>query len=59
MTRAESIAYLGSEQLFTEYQRAGWLKPFQKRNRLTLYDRHDLDFCIDRHKVVEPVPLPK
>lgn len=53
----EAAEYIGGRGLLLEYLAAGWLKPFVQRNRLTRYDKYDLDRCIDRHKLEEPVPL--
>jgi hypothetical protein len=55
---SEAAAYVGGRQLLLDYKEAGWLKPYVQRNRLTRYDRQDLDRCIDRHKA-EGDPFPK
>lgn len=52
----EAAEYVGSKELLRAYIEAGWLKPFVQGNRLTRYDRVDLDKCIDRHKGEDPVP---
>lgn len=52
----EAALYVGSIEILNRYVRAGWVKPFVQGHRLTRYDRHDLDRCIDRHKLQEPEP---
>lgn len=49
--------YVGGRQLLSEYLAAQWLRPYVRRKRLTRYDVRDLDLCVDRHKLQEPVPL--
>jgi hypothetical protein len=52
----EAAVYVGSKDLLRQFQRAQWLKPFIRGNRLTRYDVRDLDRCIDRLKAGEPLP---
>ena len=52
----EAAAYVGSRDLLRQFERAQWLKPFIRGNRLTRYDIRDLDSCIDRLKAGEPLP---
>jgi hypothetical protein len=52
----EAADYLGSRELLRQFERAQWLKPFIRGNRLTRYDLRDLDTCIDRLKGGEPLP---
>lgn len=52
----EAAAYLGSRELLRQLERAGWVKPFIRGNRLTRYDLRDLDGCIDRLKAGETIP---
>ena len=52
----EAAVYVGSRDLLRQFERAQWLKPFIRGNRLTRYDVRDLDSCIDRLKAGEPLP---
>lgn len=52
----DAAAYVGSKELLRLLERAGWVKPFIRGNRLTRYDIRDLDGCIDRLKAGEPLP---
>lgn len=52
----EAAVYVGSKDLLRQFERAQWLKPFIRVNRLTRYDVRDLDHCIDRLKAGEPLP---
>jgi hypothetical protein len=52
----EAATYLGSKELMRQLERAQWLKPFVRGNRLTRYDLRDLDGCIDRLKAGESLP---
>jgi hypothetical protein len=49
----EAAAYVGSKELLRQFERAKWLKPFVRGNRLTRFDIRDLDVCIDRLKAGE------
>lgn len=49
----EAAAYVGSKELLRQFERAKWLKPFVRGNRLTRFDIRDLDGCIDRLKAGE------
>jgi hypothetical protein len=49
----DAAAYVGSKELLRQFERAKWLKPFVRGNRLTRYDIRDLDGCIDRLKAGE------
>ena len=53
----EAAAYVGSKEL--QFERAKWLKPFVRGNRLTRFDIRDLDGCIDRLKAGELLPHAK
>ena len=52
----EAAGYIGSKELLRLVERAGWVKPFVRGNRLTRYDLRDLDTCIERLKAGEPLP---
>jgi hypothetical protein len=52
----EAAAYVGSKELLRQFERAKWLKPFIRGNRLTRFDIRDLDACIDRLKAGELLP---
>jgi hypothetical protein len=52
----EASGYVGSKDLLRHFERAKWLKPFIRGNRLTRYDLRDLDACIDRLKAGESLP---
>jgi hypothetical protein len=52
----EAAAYVGSKELLRQFERAKWLKPFVRGNRLTRFDIGDLDGCIDRLKAGELLP---
>lgn len=52
----ESAMYVGSKELLRQFERAKWLKPFIRGNRLTRFDIRDLDACIDRLKAGELLP---
>lgn len=52
----ESATYVGSKELLRQFERAKWLKPFIRGNRLTRFDIRDLDACIDRLKAGELLP---
>ena len=52
----EAAAYVGSKELMRTFERAGWVKPFIRGNRLTRYDLNDLDRCIDRLKAGDALP---
>ena len=52
----EAANYVGSKELLRQFERAKWLKPFVRGNRLTRYDLRDLDGCIDRLKAGESLP---
>jgi hypothetical protein len=52
----EASAYIGSKDLLRQFERAKWLKPFIRGNRLTRFDVRDLDSCIDRLKAGELLP---
>jgi hypothetical protein len=41
----EAAHAMGSEQLFRECVRAGWLKPVVQRHKLTLFDRRHVEAC--------------
>jgi len=49
----DAAAYIGSKELLRQFERAKWLKPFVRGNRLTRFDIRDLDGCIDRLKAGE------
>jgi hypothetical protein len=49
----DAAAYVGSKELLRQFERAKWLKPFVRGNRLTRFDIRDLDGCIDRLKAGE------
>jgi hypothetical protein len=49
----EAAAYVGSKELLRQFERAKWLRPFVRGNRLTRFDIRDLDGCIDRLKAGE------
>ncbi len=46
----DAAAYVGSKELLRQFERAKWVKPFIRGNRLTRFDIRDLDTCIDRLK---------
>jgi hypothetical protein len=52
----EAAAYVGSKELLRQFERAKWLRPFVRGNRLTRFDIRDLDGCIDRLKAGELLP---
>ena len=52
----EAASYIGSKELLRVLEKAGWVKPFVRGNRLTRYDLRDLDHCIERLKAGEPLP---
>ena len=52
----EAAAYVGSKELLRQFERAKWLKPFVRGNRLTRFDIRDLDGCIERLKAGELLP---
>jgi hypothetical protein len=52
----EAASYVGSKELLRQFERAKWLKPFVRGNRLTRFDIRDLDGCIDRLKAGELLP---
>lgn len=52
----DAAAYVGSKELLRQFERAKWLRPFIRGNRLTRFDIRDLDICIDRLKAGEPPP---
>jgi ribosomal protein S19E (S16A) len=52
----EAAGYIGSKELLRVLEKAGWVKPFVRGNRLTRYDLRDLDHCIERLKAGEPLP---
>ena len=52
----EAAGYIGSKELLRVLEKAGWVKPFVRGNRLTRYDIRDLDHCIERLKAGEPLP---
>ena len=52
----DAAAYVGSKELLRQFERAKWVKPFIRGNRLTRFDIRDLDACIDRLKAGEPLP---
>jgi hypothetical protein len=52
----DAAAYVGSKELLRQFERAKWLKPFVRGNRLTRFDIRDLDGCIDRLKAAELLP---
>lgn len=54
----DAAAYVGSKELLRQFERAKWLKPFVRGNRLTRFDIRDLDVCIDRLKAGESLPSP-
>jgi hypothetical protein len=47
---------VGSKELLRQFERAKWVKPFVRGNRLTRFDIRDLDGCIDRLKAGEMLP---
>ena len=49
----DASAYVGSKELLRQFERAKWVKPFIRGNRLTRFDIRDLDACIDRLKAGE------
>ena len=55
----DAAAYVGSRELLRQFERAKWLKPFVRGNRLTRFDIRDLDGCIDRLKAGELLPYAK
>ena len=55
----DAAAYVGSKELLRQFERAKWLKPFIRGNRLTRFDIRDLDGCIDRLKAGELLPHAK
>lgn len=52
----DAAAYVGSKELLRQFERAKWLKPFVRGNRLTRFNIRDLDGCIDRLKAGELTP---
>ena len=52
----EAAGYIGSKELLRVLEKAGWVKPFVRGNRLTRYDLRDLDHCIERLKAGESLP---
>ncbi len=54
----EAADYVGSKELLRQFERAKWLKPFIRGNRLTRFDLRDLDTCIDRLKAGDTLPSP-
>ena len=52
----DASAYVGSKELLRQFERAKWVKPFVRGNRLTRFDIRDLDTCIDRLKAGEALP---
>jgi hypothetical protein len=54
----DAAAYVVSKELLRQFERAKWLNPFVRGNRLTV-DIRDLDGCIDRLKAGELLPYAK
>jgi hypothetical protein len=52
----EACNYIGSRVLFEKFIKAKWITPIHKVNRLAIYDRSDLDRCLDRLKSGEEIP---
>jgi hypothetical protein len=52
----EAAAYVGSKELLRQFERAKWLRPFVRGNRLTRFDIRDLGGCSDRLKAGELLP---
>lgn len=52
----EAAVYIGSKELLKQFERAKWVKPFIRGNRLTRFDIRDLDACIARLKLGELLP---
>ena len=48
MRKPAAEAYLGAPELLDRLLRGGWLKPTVAAHRMTLYDQHKLDDCVDR-----------
>jgi hypothetical protein len=48
---ADAETYVGGEAMLRYFKERGWLRPVVTRNRLTLYDRLDIDVAADRLKV--------
>lgn len=53
MTRDESGDYVGIPALFHRMELCGWIKAAVSRRKMKLYDKIDLDYCIDRAKAGE------
>jgi hypothetical protein len=52
----DAAAYVGSKELLRQFERAKWVRPFIRGNRLTRFDIRDLDTRVDRSKVGELLP---
>lgn len=39
----EASEYVGSPQLFRDMRKAGWVKPFVEKHKMTLFDRSMLE----------------
>ncbi len=44
----DAIAYVGAEVILRELEKHAGLKPYERRNKLTVYDRLEIDQAIDR-----------
>jgi hypothetical protein len=56
LSAEEAAVYVGSKELLKQFERAKWVKPFIRGNRLTRFDIRDLDACIVRLKLGEVLP---
>ena len=56
LSAEEAAVYVGSKELLKQFERAKWVKPFIRGNRLTRFDIRDLDACIARLKLGEVLP---
>lgn len=50
MRRDLAQEYVGGETMLAELESAELVSPAEQRNRLTLYDRHELDAAVDARR---------
>jgi hypothetical protein len=58
MRRHEAVIYVNSPELFTQLEKAGWVKPSVQAHKMTLFDREMIDQALDRLLIEALPPFP-
>lgn len=48
LTPGDAAVFVGSEKLFADMRKEKWIAPIVSRNKMTLFDRAELEKCYAR-----------